>query len=66
MVTTSNLLTSHPSSPNLFSLGHFFAKNPSKRVDLTNLANSIRWSLLDNLNTPGGSNLDLIQSQTSL
>lgn len=58
--------TSHPSSPNLFSLGHFFAKNPSKRVDLTNLASNVLWSLLDNLNTPGVSNLDRIQSHTSL
>ena len=45
--------TSQPSKPNLFSLGHFLAKNSSNLVDLTSLANRIRFSSLVMFLIPG-------------
>ena len=34
-VFIAGIKTSHPSNPKRFSEDHFFAKNSSKRVDLT-------------------------------
>ena len=52
---------STPSSPNLFSPGHFLARKFSKPMDLVILARSRRFSSLSSCRAPGVSSFCLLE-----
>lgn len=58
----AGIKTSHPSKPNLFSLGHFFAKNSSNLVDLINRLKRTFFCAAVNSVTLGASKWRLIHS----